>query len=107
MLINYLAIIPARSGSVGVKNKNIMHINNKPFLEYILKIAENTPSIDGIFFSTDSNKYLQIFKCLKLSKDITDNYLRSKEISQSKSTPNEYIKECLDFLKTKSLNHLS
>ena len=103
MLINYLAIIPARSGSVGVKNKNIMHINNKPFLEYILKIAENTPSIDGIFFSTDSNKYLQIFKCLKLSKDITDNYLRSKEISQSKSTSNEYIKECLDFLKTKNI----
>ena len=34
-----LIIIPARSGSKGIKNKNIIKINNKPLIYYSIKFA--------------------------------------------------------------------
>ncbi len=34
-----LAIIPARSGSKGIKDKNILLINKKPLLVYTIKAA--------------------------------------------------------------------
>ena len=103
MIINNLAIIPARSGSKGVKNKNIMDINENPFLKYILKTAENVSNIDGIFFSTDSHEYLNIFNKLKISKNLTYNYLRNENISKGTSTVTEYIIDCLTFLKTREI----
>ena len=39
------AIIPARSGSVGLADKNIKLINNKPLLSYSISFAKK---LDGI-----------------------------------------------------------
>ena len=36
-----IAIITARSGSSGIKNKNIKMINNKPLIYYTIKFAKN------------------------------------------------------------------
>ena len=35
-----LAIIPARSGSKGVKDKNIKILNNKPLISYTIDAAK-------------------------------------------------------------------
>ena len=38
-MINILAIIPARSGSKGIKNKNIKLFNDKPLIYWSIKNA--------------------------------------------------------------------
>ena len=37
--MNIVAIIPARSGSKGIKNKNIMIYKNKPLIYHSIKSA--------------------------------------------------------------------
>tara|TARA_B100002051_G_C16736043_1_gene641257 strand:- start:2530 stop:3249 length:720 start_codon:yes stop_codon:yes gene_type:complete len=54
------ALIPARSGSKTIKNKNIKKIDNKPLIYYSLNFAKNIKFFDKIIFSSDSNKYLKM-----------------------------------------------
>ena len=101
MIINYLAIIPARSGSKGIINKNIIKINGKECFRYTLEPAIKS-NIDKIFFSTDSIKYLNLYKTYySHEKDVTFNYLRDNNISSDESTFEEYINSCIDFLTKK------
>ena len=37
-----LAVIPARSGSKGVKDKNIRLLNNKPLMAYTIEAAKKS-----------------------------------------------------------------
>ena len=39
--MNFLGIIPARSGSKSIKNKNIVELNGKPLIYYTIKAAKN------------------------------------------------------------------
>ena len=43
-----LGIIPARSGSKGVKNKNIKHLNNKPLVHYTIEAALDSKFISEL-----------------------------------------------------------
>ncbi len=56
------AIILARGGSKGIKNKNIIKINNKTLLYWTIKACLQTKSIDKIWVSSDSKKILAIAK---------------------------------------------
>ena len=49
-----LAIIPARSGSKRLSNKNIIPINGKPMIEWSILAAQGSDYIDKIIVSTDS-----------------------------------------------------
>ena len=55
-----LAIIPARSGSKGIKGKNIIHFCGKPLLKWTIEAAFKCASIDDIAVSTDSKNILTI-----------------------------------------------
>ena len=55
-----LAIIPARSGSKSVVDKNIRLINGKPMLAYSIEHAKQSRYINRIILSTDSVKYQEI-----------------------------------------------
>ncbi len=57
-----LAIIPARSGSKGLVNKNIRELNGKPLLAYSIQAAQESNICDTIHVSTDSEEYSQIAK---------------------------------------------
>jgi CMP-N,N'-diacetyllegionaminic acid synthase len=103
MIINYLAIIPARSGSKGLPNKNIKKIDGKTLIEITVNCANKIEKIDKIFFSTDSQEYINIYKNLNIDKDITFDYLRSKELSSDTASANEYIIDCLKYLKEKNI----
>lgn len=99
MIINYLAIIPARSGSKGIKNKNIMKINQNNLFKYVGELAENNNKVDGIILSTDSQKYLDIFNNLGFEKNLTNNYLRKLENSLDNSVSNDYLEDLMIYLK--------
>lgn len=55
-----IAIIPARSGSKGLKDKNIKEINGKPLLTYSIEAALDSKLFDTIYVSTDSESYAKI-----------------------------------------------
>ena len=54
-----LAIIPARSGSKGIKDKNIRSICGKPLIEYTIEAALKSKIFDTIMVSTDSDIYAE------------------------------------------------
>ena len=58
--MNILAVIPARSGSKSVKNKNIRLIDGKPMLAYSIEHALKSRLINRVILSTDSEKYAEI-----------------------------------------------
>lgn len=58
--LRIIAIIPARSGSKGLKDKNIKLLNNKPLMAYTIEAAVGSGIFSEIFVSTDSEEYAQI-----------------------------------------------
>ena len=57
-----VAIIPARKGSKGIKDKNIISLNGKPLVAYSINYAKNSNLIDKTFVSTDGKKIASISK---------------------------------------------
>ena len=57
-----LAIIPARSGSKSVTDKNIRLMDGKPMLAYSIGHAVRSKYINRVIVSTDSEKYAKIAK---------------------------------------------
>lgn len=55
-----LAIIPARGGSKGIKNKNIIDLCGKPLISYTIESALNSKYIDDVIVSTDSEKIADV-----------------------------------------------
>lgn len=58
--MNRIAIIPARSGSKGVPNKNIIDFCGKPLMVHTIDAAKNSGIFDRIIVSTDSEEYAEI-----------------------------------------------
>ena len=52
-----IALIPARSGSERVKNKNIKKLNGKPLISYSITLAKDAKIFDKIYVLTDSKIY--------------------------------------------------
>ena len=89
-----LAIIPARSGSKSIKDKNIIPFKGKPLLAHSILSAKSSSKIDKIIVSTDSSYYKKIAE----SYGAEVPFLRPKKISSSKSLDIDYIKHCCKFL---------
>lgn len=56
------AIIPARAGSKGIKNKNIRLLKGHPLLAWSIAAAKLSKNIDRVIVSTDSMEYAEISK---------------------------------------------
>ena len=66
-MFNYITcIIPARSNSKGIKNKNIKKIDDKELIQYPYQLAIQSKYINEIIFTSDSFKYINILKKLKI-----------------------------------------
>jgi N-acylneuraminate cytidylyltransferase len=95
--INVIAVIPARSGSKGIKDKNIKIINGKPLIYWTVKTALESKFINRVLVSTDSMKYANIVK--KYGAEVP--LLRPKSISKDKSTDIEFF---IHFIKSLKLS---
>ena len=82
-----VALIPARSGSKRIKDKNIIKINGHPLLAYTIKVAINCKLFNRVVCVTDSKKYAQFAK--KYGAEVP--ILRPKNISHSKSPDIEWV----------------
>ena len=52
--MSVLAVIPARGGSKGIKNKNLVEIAGKSLLEWTVDAVRAAKTVDHLFVSTDS-----------------------------------------------------
>ena len=100
---DYLIIIPARSGSKRIKNKNTVDLNGRPLIYYTIKNALNLSNIADHIFSTDCDlirktaikygAYAPFLRPLNLATDDVTNievmahaieYLKNNESKQYK-----------------------
>lgn len=63
-----VAIITARGGSKGIKNKNLINLNGHPLISYSIGYAKNSSLIDRVFVTTDSKKISAT--ALKLNSEV-------------------------------------
>jgi CMP-N-acetylneuraminic acid synthetase len=88
------AIIPARSGSKGVKNKNILDLGGFPLIAYSIAAAKLTKGISRVIVSTDSAEYAVIAR--KYGAETP--FLRPAELAGDKATDYEFMKHTIDWL---------
>ena len=83
-----VALIPARSGSKRVINKNIRLLKNKPLIAYTIQAALNCGLYDNVIVVTDSKEYAEI--ALKYGAEVPD--LRPEAISKDDSPDILWVK---------------
>ena len=86
-----LAIIPARSGSKGLKDKNIKNLAGKPLLAYAINAAIDSGLYDTVHVSTDSEIYADIAE--KNGADVP--FLRNAETATDTSSTWDAVKYVL------------
>ena len=92
------AVIPVRSGSQRVKNKNFKKFGKKNLLINKIEKLKKLRNLDQIIVNTDSNKAIKIAKSMGINYFKRDNYYASSKCSNSefwsylgKVTNSEYI----------------
>ena len=65
-----ICIIPARSGSKRIKNKNIIKISNKPLIAHTIKLAISSKIFSKVVVTTDDEKIAKISKKKRRSGSI-------------------------------------
>jgi CMP-N,N'-diacetyllegionaminic acid synthase len=89
----FIAFIPARKGSFGIKNKNIIIIKNKKLIEHTILNTFHIKTIDQIFVSSNERKILDMKKFYK-----NINFIKRKnKLCTSKSLMKEVM---VDFIKS-------
>ena len=61
-----LAVIPARGGSKGIKDKNVTSLCGKPLIAYTIEAALKSKYIDVVIVSTDSEKIAETARIKRL-----------------------------------------
>ena len=90
-----VALIPARSGSKRVVDKNIRQLGAHPTIAYTIQAAVNSTVFDGVVVSTDSESYAEIAR--HYGADVPG--LRPTEIASSTSPDIEWIVHTLERLR--------
>jgi CMP-N,N'-diacetyllegionaminic acid synthase len=89
-----IALIPARSGSKGVPNKNTRHVGGHALIEWSISACKKSKHIDRVIVSTDSIEYQTM--CRNFGAEVP--FLRPAEISGDRSTDYEFVLHALDWL---------
>lgn len=90
--MNNIAIIPARSGSKGVVDKNIRYLNGKPLMAYTIEAAIKSRQFNEVMVSTDSEKYADIARKYNASVP----FLRSNNNANDNSSTWDVVDEVLN-----------
>ena len=94
--MNVVSIIPARSGSKSIPNKNIIKLGKHPLIAYSIAASLSSKYIQETIVSTDSSEIAEIAEGYGASVP----FLRLAEISRDNSTDKEFFQQYLDYLKT-------
>ncbi len=95
-----IAIIPARSGSKGIKDKNIQKFCGKPLMASAIETAMESGCFDEIMVSTDSEIYADIAK--KYGANVP--FLRSEAASSDEASSWSAVEEVLEMYEREGRN---
>lgn len=87
-----IAIIPARSGSKGVKDKNIRPLNGMPLMAHTIRAAIGSGEFDEVMVSTDSEQYAEIAR--EYGAQVP--FLRSEATATDTASSWDMVEEVLD-----------
>ena len=96
-LDEFWAMIPARSGSKTIKNKNICKVNGIPLVMHSLLFASKIKRIKKIIFSSDSTKYLKLANKFKKILKHKRKFKASKDQSSDLEVFKDFIEHHLKF----------
>jgi len=89
-----LILIPARSGSKSIPNKNTILLSGEPLLSWTAKVAIDSDLSKNIVLSTDSDKIAQLGKELGLQVP----FIRPKDLAQDRTLQLDVIKHAVTLL---------
>ena len=92
--MKFLGLIPARGGSVRVKNKNILPLGGIPLIDYTIKAARHSKYLDRIIVSTDSNEIANA--ALRSGAEVP--FLRPTGIATKDSTEVAFHAQAIEWL---------
>lgn len=81
-----VCMIPARIGSERLKRKNLILVNNKPIISYVIEVAKQTNKFKSIYLNSDH----RIFKRISKENSI-DFYLRKKKYATSNTKSDSVV----------------
>lgn len=87
-----IAVIPARSGSKGVRDKNIRDLNGKPLMAYSIEAALQSGVFQEVMVSTDSEAYARVAR--RYGADVP--FLRSSVTATDRASSWDMVVEVLD-----------
>jgi CMP-N-acetylneuraminic acid synthetase len=60
--VKILGVIPARKGSKGIKDKNLITLGKMHLIEYTLQFTSKISQLDKVILTTDSDEIIEIGK---------------------------------------------
>ena len=97
-----ICIIPARQGSQGLKNKNILKFNKINLFLHTIRQAQKCKEISKIVLTTDDTRIIKITKLLKIDK-IDIPFIRPKNLSKKNSSARDVYLHCIKYLENRDL----
>lgn len=85
--MNNIAVIPARKGSQGLKNKNLLKIDNKTLIERTIEFAIESKLFSRIILTTDYDN---------INNDNIELRKRPKELAKENTTMVEVINDVIE-----------
>jgi N-acylneuraminate cytidylyltransferase/CMP-N,N'-diacetyllegionaminic acid synthase len=89
-----LAVIPARGGSKGIKDKNIRELAGKPLIAWTIEAAKKSKYIDRAIVSTDSPKIAEISRTWGAETPFN----RPPKLATDRASTNDVILHCLKWI---------
>lgn len=94
---NIICVITARSGSKGLKHKNIRMLKGLPLLAHTIIAAKKSKILTRVILSTDSKMYAKI----GLSYGAEVPFIRPKKLATAKAHHPEVVNHALNFIEKK------
>jgi CMP-N,N'-diacetyllegionaminic acid synthase len=94
-----IGIIPARGGSKGIKNKNIVDLDGKPLMCHTINAALEAKKIDQVWVSSDDP-----FICEIARKAGSNIITRPKNLADDTANANSVVNHFLDSLSEKKIS---
>lgn len=95
--LNIICIITARSGSKGLKNKNIRKLKGLPLLAHTIIAAKKSKVFNRVILSTDSKLYANIG--LKFGAEVP--FIRPRKLATSTAHHPDVVNHAVKFLEKK------
>jgi CMP-N,N'-diacetyllegionaminic acid synthase len=95
----FIGLIPARKGSKGLLNKNMLHLNNQPLVQYTIRAAMDSSLLEEVSVSSDDLSVLTLAESLQ-----ANTLLRPEEFSSDEASAEEVVNHFIATL-SKSIDY--